>query len=56
MLVSNREMDSPDLAVVVKSIVGTNSKIWFTLSLSPRMIDALRESNAVTPQAFLCNY
>ena len=52
MLVSKREM-SPGSGVVVKSMVGTNSRIWFTLSASPITMAELRESIAVTPQRFL---
>ena len=52
MLVSNSEM-SPGSAVVVKSMVGMNSRIWFTLSSSPTMILELNESTAETPHRLL---
>lgn len=49
MLLSKTETDSFSFLVVVKSIVGTKSKICSTVCFSPMMMAVDRVSIAVTP-------
>lgn len=53
MLVSNTEIVSFTMVVVVKLISEMSSKICCTIAESSRMIAVLSESTAVTPHPFL---